>query len=104
MMFGRCVSKQERKQIYRDETLVDDNQRLVPAFSCPRAFYDKINSMSRDALRNLFRSIGVRNPYGVVLFEAEQPAVGPIPQRIGGVNEFKFPSGTEVSYRETLRV
>jgi len=103
-VYGRCVSKQEGKQIRRGGSLTDDRGGLVPAFSCHPAMLRRIANMGRDGLRSLFRGIGVASPYELVLFEAPSPSVGPIPQRSGGIDEYKFPSGTEVDYQGSVRL
>jgi hypothetical protein len=95
MRYGRCMSKNEMRQLQRTGELDEGSGGLVPVFDSPRHVEEQMSGMSKDGLRRQFREIGVRNPYAVAFFETDASAVGPIPQR-NGLREFKLPSATPV--------
>ena len=95
--FGRCLSKEEAGEIRQNHALVGASG-LVPVFDCPTTIKDRLAIMNRDRRRGIFRSIGVRDPKTIILFEIEEDqAIGPIPQK-NGLMEYKVPSGTPVQY------
>jgi hypothetical protein len=96
MDIGRCMSKDEFKALKRTGALVGQPGELVPTFSAPDSIVRRHDQMNNDRLRQTFRGIGVREPYGVAyLHTPSNPTVGPVPQS-NGLNEFKFPAGTPV--------
>lgn len=102
--YGRCMSKQEARELKRTMRLYDHGNGLVPVFDSPKNIEDRLRSMSKDRLRNYFRNIGIRNPQTVVFFEADSidGVIGPIPQT-NGLREYKIPEGTKVNIYDLIR-
>jgi hypothetical protein len=96
--YGRCLSKQEAKDLRKNGQLNDSDNSLIPIFNAPEYIQKKLNGMKRDQLKNYFRRIGVRQADTVIFFGMEPNLieVGPVPQK-NGLNEYKVPSGTPVS-------
>ncbi len=104
MIYGRCVGKDEARELKRAGALQDEQGGLVPTFGLTNGLVKKLDSGNGDSIRGMFRGIGVKNPYTIVLFETPySPAVGPIPQS-NGMQEYKFNSGTPVTITSTLRL
>ncbi|MEM7826680.1 MAG: hypothetical protein QXQ40_00450 [Candidatus Aenigmatarchaeota archaeon] len=105
-IYGRCMSRQEARELKRTMELRDNGSGLVPVFDSPRYVEERLRKMSKDQLRNYFRRIGVRNPYEIVLFEISESIdemVGPIPQT-NGLIEYKIPEGTRVKVYSTIKL
>jgi hypothetical protein len=103
--YGRCMSKQEAKELKRTMEL-HDKESLIPVFDSPKTIENKIREMSMDQLRNYFRRIGVRSPQIVAFFDINENIngiVGPIPQT-NGLKEYKIPEGTRVSQYSLVRI
>ncbi|MCH7568091.1 MAG: hypothetical protein IIA87_01600 [Nanoarchaeota archaeon] len=98
------MSKEEAKRMKRTGVLGDPSGDLVPVFDSPGSVEQRIYGMGKEALRNMFRGLGVRDPYSVAFFETGEPAVGPIPQRAGGLREYKLEPGTPIRVCSTKRV
>ena len=103
--YGRCMSKQEAKELKRTMELHDSAGNLIPVFDSPKSIESRLRSMSMDQLRNYFRRIGVRNPQTVVFFDisGNKGIVGPIPQS-NGLREYKIPEGTKVNEYNLIKI
>lgn len=104
--YGRCMSKQEAKELKRTERLCDYQESLIPVFDSPDFIEDRIRKMNANQLRGYFRGIGVRNPQVIAFFEViNSPGeiIGPIPQT-NGLKEYKIPEGTKVSQYSLVRI
>lgn len=103
--FGRCVSKEEYDKVKQSNKLDNGNQ-YVPVFDCSRKVESNIRLKGYNGRRNLFRSIGVTDPYLIVLFKIEKTPydpIGPIKQK-NGLLEYRFPDGTEIEIYNILRL
>jgi len=103
--YGRCMSKQEAKNLKKTGKLEDSEGSLIPVFDSRRALEDRLRKMSGDQLKNYFRSIGVRNPQMVAFFDISENEriVGPIPQT-NGLREYKIPQGTRVNEYSLIKI
>ena len=104
--YGRCMSKQEARELRRTMELYDHGSGLVPVFDSQRTVEERLRNMKKDQLKNYFRRIGVRSPQVVVFFEVPNSIdgiVGPIPQT-NGLREYKIPEGTRVNVYDSIRL
>lgn len=103
--YGRCMSKQESKELKKTRKLHDSSGNLIPVFDSPRSIENKLRGMSMDQLKNHFRKIGVRNAQIVAFFDVSENRgiVGPIPQK-NGLREYKIPEGTRVNEYSLMKI
>jgi len=103
--YGRCVSKQEAKELKQTMELCDHSGGLVPVFDSPKTIENRLRNMSHDQLRNYFRRIGVRSPQMVLFFDIDNTdgIVGPIPQT-NGLREYKVSQGTKIQWYDSIRL
>lgn len=61
--FGRVMSDKEYSTLSGTGMLIASNGNgLVPVFGCPPCIEQRLSSMSKKSLHDLFRQIGVREP------------------------------------------
>ncbi len=102
--YGRCMSRQEAKELRRIQRLYSRTGGLVPVFDCSRSAEAILRTMSNDRLREYFMTIGVRSPQTIVFFEVDGLIdVGPIPQK-NGLREYKIPAGTSINVCNSIRL
>ncbi len=96
------MSKEEYKEVIRTGQL--QGSSFVPVFDSPEYVENKLRSMTKDRLKNYFRSIGVRSPDVIAFFDiACTDIIGPIPQK-NGLREYKVAEGTKVNVYSSIRL
>ena len=103
--YGRCMSKQEAKDLKKTMKLQDCIGNLIPVFDSSKAVESRLKNMDVDRLKNYFRMIGVRNPSIVAFFDIPNSGmiVGPIPQK-NGLREYKIPEGTRINGCDLIKL
>lgn len=100
MKVGRCMSKEEFKELKETGTLGYEDE-LVPVFNSTNYTDKLLSRLNRGReIGNYFRRIGVRKPDVVAIMEIPNKAIEG-PNQTNGLKEFLVPKGTpaEIIYK-----
>lgn len=99
--YGRAMSSYEFKETIKSKFL-RSGKDPTPVFDAPASVRNRINSMSKDEIKNYFVEIGVEGVTHVIFFRTNIKPInfdGSISQS-NGLREYKFPLGIDIEILE----
>ncbi|MCD6398563.1 MAG: hypothetical protein J7L08_01455 [Candidatus Aenigmarchaeota archaeon] len=104
MRLGRCMGKDEFKETKRTGELNDyGREEGVPCFECPSYIEKKLVEGKGKENREFFRKIGVRNPYGIIIFDAQEEEAKRNLRQKNGLTEYLLSQGTPIDIKYCIK-